>query len=77
MTQIIILSALILYLGVMNYIDRERAHNREKDLLNRLAARDLRDYALADEKLRQGPRAKTTTINDLMKEGESDILSVD
>ena len=75
MTQTIIFAALILYLGIINYIDRERAHKREKDLLNRLAARDLQDYAMATKRLDKGERPVVKNINDLLKDGE-DILPV-
>jgi len=68
MTPIILMAALIIYLGVMNYIDRERATKREKDLLNRLAARDLQDYALATKRLEEGKPPKT--LGDVLEEGQ-------
>ncbi|TET66210.1 MAG: hypothetical protein E3J56_14755 [Candidatus Aminicenantes bacterium] len=68
MTSTIILAALIIYLGIINYIDRERATKREKDLLNRLAARDLQDYAMATKRLEQGKPPKT--LGDVLEEGQ-------
>lgn len=68
MIELIILCALILYLGVINYIDRERATKREKDLLNRLAARDLQDYAIATKRLEEGKPGKT--LGDVLEEGQ-------
>ncbi len=75
MTQTIVLCALILYLGVMNYLEKQKATDREKDLLNRLAARDLQDYTMATKRLDRGERPVVKNINDLLKEGE-DILPV-
>jgi len=68
MTSTIILAGLIIYLGIMNYIDRERATKREKDLLNRLAARDLQDYAMATKRLEEGKPTKT--LGDVLEEGQ-------
>ena len=51
MTSTYILIGVILYLGVMNYIDRQKATKRENDLLNRLMARDLAQYAQAVKSL--------------------------
>ena len=75
MTQTIVLCTLILYLGVMNYLEKQKATDREKDLLNRLAARDLQDYAMATKRLDRGEKPVVHSINELLKEGE-DILPV-
>ncbi len=44
MTQTIVLIAIILYLGIVNYTERQKATKREQDLLNRLMSRDFREY---------------------------------
>ncbi len=44
MTQTIVLIGIILYLGIVNYTERQKATKREQDLLNRLMSRDFREY---------------------------------
>ena len=44
MTQTIVLIGVILYLGITNFIERQKATRRESDLLNRLMSRDFREY---------------------------------
>ena len=44
MTQTIVLISIILYLGIVNHIERQKATKREQDLLNRLMSRDFREY---------------------------------
>ena len=75
MTLTIILVGLIVYLTVMNFVEKHKATNREKDLLTRLAAKDLQDYTLAVERLQRRGKEKTVNMNDLMDKGE-DILPV-
>ena len=41
----IILCGVIIFLGLVNLYERRQANNREKDLLNRLMARSLDEYA--------------------------------
>lgn len=44
MIQTIVLIGIILYLGIINHIERQKATKRENDLLNRLMSRDFREY---------------------------------
>ena len=44
MTQTIVLIGIILYLGVTNYIERQKATAREEDLLNRLMSKRFSEY---------------------------------
>lgn len=44
MTETIILVGVILFLGIINYVERQKATKRENDLLNRLMSRDFREY---------------------------------
>jgi len=39
-----ILIGIILYLGVVNYIERQKATKREQDLLNRIMSKDFGEY---------------------------------
>jgi len=75
MIPTIILCSLVVYLGIVNWIDRERANARESQLLTRLMSRDAQDYAIAINRLRQDKKV-TQTLADMMEKGE-DILPVD
>ena len=44
MIQTFVLMGVILYLGITNFIERQKATKREQDLLNRLMSRDFREY---------------------------------
>ncbi len=44
MIQTFVLIGVILYLGIINYIERQKATAREEDLLNRLMSRRFNDY---------------------------------
>jgi hypothetical protein len=65
----------VVYLVIVNWIDRERASARENQLLTRLMSRDAQDYAIAINRLRQDKKV-TQTLADMMEKGE-DILPVD
>ena len=75
MIPTIILCSLVVYLVIVNWIDRERANARESQLLTRLMSRDAQDYAIAMNRLRQDQKT-TQTIADIMEKGE-EILPVD
>jgi len=51
----IVLGAVIIFLFVLNIVDRKRAHNREKDYLNRIMAQkggeEFRDYVQGTTRL--------------------------
>jgi len=55
-----ILIGVILYLGIMNYIERQKATKRENDLLNRLMAKDFREYVHGEKTL----ETKETLLKD-------------
>ena len=44
MIQTFVLIGIILYLGFINYIERQKATKREEDLLNRIMAKDFGEY---------------------------------
>lgn len=51
MIQTIVLIGIILYLGIINHIERQKATKREADLLNRLMSRDFREYVHGNKTL--------------------------
>ena len=55
-----ILIGVILYIGIMNYIDRQKATKRENDLLNRLMSKDFREYVHGNKTL----ETKETLLKD-------------
>lgn len=60
MTQTIVLIGIILYFGIVNHIERQKATKREQDLLNRLMSRDFREYVHGNKTI----EAKETLLKD-------------
>lgn len=80
LTAIIVLGLVILYLGVMNYMDREKYNNKESELLNRLMAKDYTDYTTnqvySQQHIQQNVEPSIEAIADEMLKRESQGLSV-
>ena len=55
-----ILIGIILYFGIVNFIERQKATKRENDLLNRLMSRDFREYVHGKQTL----ETKETLLKD-------------
>lgn len=52
---IVVLIAVILYQGIINWIDRRDAKAREKDLLNRILAANFPEYVDGSKRLERKP----------------------
>ena len=80
LTIIIVLGLVILYLGAMNYIDRERYHKKESELLNRLMAKDYTDYTTnqvySQQHIQQNTEQSIEAIADEMLKREMQGLPV-
>lgn len=79
-----VLIGIIVYLGVMNYIERQKASKRENDLLNRLMSTDFREYAHGtkalehkDKSLKDANPAELLTEMQKKEALNPDILPVD
>ena len=85
MTQTIVLIGIILYLGVTNYIERQKATAREEELLNRLMSRNFGEYVRGRKTLKTKDKLlKDANAQDLMEHVnkiepglDRDILPVD
>ena len=84
MTQTIVLIGIILYLGITNYIERQKATAREEDLLNRLMSRNFGEYVRGRKTLKTKNRLlKDASPQDLMEQAnriepiDKDVLPVD
>lgn len=84
MTQTIVLIGIILYLGIINYIDRQKATAREEDLLNRLMSRDFGEYVHGRKTLQKKDKLlKDANAQDIMDQANKlepnmgDALPVD
>ena len=79
-----ILIGIILYLGVVNYIERQKATKREQDLLNRIMAKDFGEYVRGEKSLETKDKLlKDATAQDIMDQAnkieppDKDVLPVD
>ena len=84
MIQTIVLIGIILYLGVTNYIERQKATAREEDLLNRLMSRNFGEYVRGRKILKTKSKLlKDASPQDLMEQAnriepeDKDTLPVD
>lgn len=84
MTQTIVLIGIILFLGIINYIERQKATKRENDLLNRLMSKDFREYVHGNKTLETEDKLlKDASPQDLMEQAnriepiDKDMLAVD
>lgn len=84
MTETIVLIGIILYLGITNYIERQKATAREEDLLNRVMSRNFGEYVRGRKTLKTKDKLlKDASPQDIMDqanriEPESrDVLPVD
>ena len=84
MTQTIVLIGIILYLGITNYIERQKATAREEDLLNRLMSRNFGEYVRGKKILKTKSKLlKDASPQDLMEQAnriepiDKDVLPVD
>lgn len=67
MTQTIVLIGIILYLGVINYIERQKATAREEDLLNRLMSKRFSEYVHGKKTLKTKEKLlKNSNMQDMM-----------
>ena len=76
---LIILGAVIIYQGITNYSERQKATKRENDLLNRLTerendllnrlmARDFTDYTIGSKNMELDPIVKSEQLMKLEEE---------
>jgi len=84
MIETFVLIGIILYLGVMNYIERQKATKRENDLLNRLMSTNFQEYAHGVKSLEHKDKSlKDASPAELLAEMQAkeslnpDILPVD
>ena len=84
MIETIVLIAVVLYLGITNYIERQKATAREEDLLNRLMSRNFGEYVRGRKTLKTKNRLlKDASPQDLMDQAnrvesiDKDVLPVD
>ena len=84
MIQTIVLIGIVLYLGITNYIERQKATAREEDLLNRLMSRNFGEYVKGRKTLKtKGKLLKDANTQDIMEHVnriepiDKDILPVD
>lgn len=52
---IIVLISVIIYQGIINWIDRKNAYHREKDLLNRIYSENFPEYVDGTKRLQRKP----------------------
>lgn len=62
--DIIILVLLVIYLSVTNYLIQKRAHEREKDLINRLMSKDFTQYVVGTQDLKE-PAGEVPTAEEV------------
>lgn len=84
MIETFVLIGIILYLGAMNYIERQKAAKRETDLLNRLMSTNFQEYAHVVKSLEHKDKSlKDASPTELLNEIQAkealdpDILRVD
>ena len=84
MTQTIVLIGIILYLGFINYTERQKATAREEDLLNRLMSRNFGEYVRGRKTLKTKSKLlKDANAQDIMEQVnriepiDKDVLPVD
>ena len=84
MIETIVLIGLLLYLGITNYIERQKATAREEDLLNRLMSRNFGEYVRGRKTLKtKNKLLKDANAQDIMEQAnriepiDKDILPVD
>jgi len=69
MIETIVLIGMILYLGVTNYIERQKATAREQDLLNRLMSRNFGEYVRGRKTLKKKSKLlEDASPQDLMEQ---------
>ena len=69
MVQTFVLIGIILYLGITNYIERQKATAREEDLLNRLMSRNFGEYVRGRKTLKTKSKLlKDANPQDLMEQ---------
>jgi len=81
---IIVLLAVIIYQGAINWIDRRDAKAREKDLLNRILADGFSEYVDGTNRLARKPdkpltpkeRIKGLELAEKLEGSDPDILEV-
>lgn len=78
---IIVLLAVIVYQGVINWLDRRDAKAREKDLLNRIYSENFPEYVNGSQRLAAEPLTKKERIKGLdlagkLDERDRDVLEV-
>ena len=67
---IIVLGAVILYQGIVNYLEKERHDKKEAEMLNRIMSKDYTDYTTNEVyKLNASREAKSpeVTLDDLLR----------
>jgi len=77
----LVLMSIIVYQGVINWLDRKDARRREQDLLNRIQSESFADYVdgskkLADEPLTSKERKAGIDLAEKIDAAEKDILEV-
>jgi len=84
MIQTIVLIGIILYLGIVNYIERQKATAREEDLLNRLMSKNFGEYVRGRKTLKTKDKLlKDANAQDIMEQvnriepENRDVLPVD
>ncbi len=84
MIQTIVLIGLLLYLGVINYIERQKATAREEDLLNRLMSKNFGEYVRGRKVIKSKDKLlKDADAQDIMEQanrlepGTAGVLPVD
>ena len=55
---IIIMGGMIVYQGITNYIEKQKATKRENDLLNRIMSRNFFEYAEGNVRLEEPPKSE-------------------
>jgi len=76
MLDIIILLSVIVFLALLYLVEKYKFDKKEKDLLNRLMAKNLGEYVSATNSIEK--KIKPITLSDLMeKQQDKDILPVD
>lgn len=67
MIQTFVLIGIILFLGIINYIERQKATKREEDLLNRIMAKDFGEYVSGKKALiKKDKLLKDANAQDIM-----------
>ena len=74
---VIILAGLIVFLAVINHIDRKANRKREDDLITRLMSRDVIEYSQAAFQLKKQPDEPKTSGERVVSEAQESWLEND